>query len=149
LNGNEPGVQADIRTAVLVYDDSTDAGAGFRSIRLESYERCLAATINRWHEIRPRYRGDDATPESFDSTSRPVAADFDARLIETQFDEALLGGGDNSRAQALFVGRKGPVVVTALVVANTQGFRADELASLSNAANRVGEEMLRRRSAAK
>lgn len=85
-----------------------------------------------------------STVDSFDTKSAPFAAGNEALLTGSLFSEEVLGGFDNSHTTVLFVGRSGPVVVTALAASNAQNPDPDNPSSL---ARRLGVSALARATA--
>jgi hypothetical protein len=135
----------DVRTAVLVYRSAANAQASFTRIDAGALERCLIVTTNQYldadeaaNDLEPL---PDATAESFDTTSGPSAGGDETAMLRSTFQEELLGGYDNTHDVALYVARRGPVVVTAIAASNSQNSDPGAPAQL---ARRVGTTTLAR-----
>ena len=130
-----------VRTAVLVYESSAAARSAVDQLDEAAFEDCLVTTTNGYlnddaTRVRPRCNGRTA----FD-TKRYDAPTGQATYAST-FYEDVLGGFDNAHGVALFVGREGPVVTTAVTASNSQQFGDEEVADLARATRRVGQATL-------
>ncbi len=129
-----------VRTAVLVYKTLPTAQAAFDQLGSPALEDCLVAAINNYLDADPYADSiPRATADSFETTSAPFAAADQATLTGSFFWEEVLGGFDNSHNTALFVGRSGPIIVTAIVASNSQNPDPENPASL---ARRLGVSAL-------
>jgi hypothetical protein len=135
----------DVRTAALAFTDNASATRAFRQLSGAALEDCLVDATNRYLD-RDRRAGDgmaripDASVDSFATTQSPVPGE-EATLAGSQFDEAVIGGFDNTHNTAQYVARSGALVVTALAASNAQNPDPDNPAAL---AQRLGRAALER-----
>jgi hypothetical protein len=137
-----PKVYGNVRSAILVYEDSARAKPAVERLGMQAFQNCMVAAVNTYIHSDPPDREPvpDATVTSFDGSSHSDTGKQETR-ITSSFEEEVIGGFDNFHCSVLFVARSGAVIVTALAASSGQLLECGSPAAL---ARRLGVSALAR-----
>jgi Flp pilus assembly protein TadG len=113
-----------LRVAALRYGSDAAAARAVRSMTPAVLDRCVVRAVNRY--LRERDPRDSlmpvrpATSRSIDTTWVRRSSASRTTVVQSTFEEEVLGGFDNGHAVSLGVARSGPLVVTVLRVTGSQ-----------------------------
>lgn len=119
-----------LRVAATRYEDQGQAERAMAALTPAALERCVVGAVNEY--VDARYRNDVA-----DEIPAATAVDIEARqarrgtsgrpaVVQSTFEEEVLGGYDNSRSVSLAVVRSDATVLTVVLAKGAQSADADD-----------------------